>query len=308
MSDDAFTTGSDEPMSEDTAAQEPQDPMAEGGSEVVDDGGEDGDGGGKTRSFKDLSTGGRLVKVGGAVMAISTLFSWLEVGNDSFPNIAGIGTTTFGVGLTVFVLGLSLLLRTWSVTVTLGKALGALGITLVFISIVGTSSGELAVGAWIGLAGSGLAVLGAMMLAGKSDQRPALELDPKLTALGAALAIVASFWLDWMLNFGLYIFSGSDGTEPLHGLHPDVLFGVPIVILGGIILLSTIEIGTGPPVFFEGRRQVLMAICQVAGIAITVIAGANVVGMMMLGLFVFGSGPLLALAGGLLVTRSIRKA
>ncbi len=308
MNDDVSTTESDQPMSDNSAAEEPEEPMAGGESEPAAEKGENGGGPGKLGSFKNLLTGGMLVRVGGAIMAIAALFSWLEVGNDSFPNVAGVGTTTFGVGLTVFVLGLSLFLRPWSVAVTLGTTLGAIGITLVFISIVGTSGGELAIGAWIGLAGSGIALIGALQVAAKSDKKPTLDVRLMPVALGAALAVVASFWLDWMLNFGLYIFSGSESSEPLNGLHPDVLFGVPILILGGIVLLACTELTAIPLITSEGRRQVLLLVCQIAGIAITVIAGSNVVGMMLLGLFVFGSGPLVALVGGLLMIRSIREA
>ena len=42
------------------------------------------------------STGRMLVGLGGAVMALSTLFSWGELGADSFPNIAGVGTSGSG--------------------------------------------------------------------------------------------------------------------------------------------------------------------------------------------------------------------
>ncbi|WP_419849302.1 hypothetical protein [Candidatus Poriferisocius sp.] len=308
MSDDAFTTESDQPMSEDTAAEEPEEPMAQGSPEAADEDGGNGGGNGMLGPIEIPSTSRMLVGLGGAVMALSTLFSWVELGSDSFPNIAGVGTSTIGVGLVVFLVGLSFLLRSKSVAATLGMALGAFAITLIFIVVSGTDNDALGIGAWIGLAGTAVAVLGALLLAFESSDRPELEFVPMPAALGAALAVVASFWIDWMLSFGSYLWYGLDEEGPLNGLDPDVLFGVPILILGGIALVLIVELVTVPRMVFEGRRQVLLAICRTAGIAITVIAGANVAGMVMLGLFIFGSGPLVALVGGIMLTRSIREA
>ena len=51
-----------------------------------------------------------VVRVGAAIMVLSSLLSWVKVGGDSLPHVTGIGGTTLGTGLAVFVLGLSLLL------------------------------------------------------------------------------------------------------------------------------------------------------------------------------------------------------
>ena len=295
MNDDVPTTESDEPMSEDSAAEEPEEPMAVSAPEAPDDGGDDGGITGMLGSIEIPSTGRLLVGAGGAVMALSTLLSWLKVGQDSFPNIPGVGASTFGVGLAVFLVGLSLLLRCKSVAATLGMALGAFAITLIFIVLIGTDSGALGFGAWLGLAGAAVAVLGALQLAYESSDRPTLEFRPMPAALGAALAVVASFWLRWI-------------EGPLNGLDSDVLFGLPILILGGIALVLTVELMSVPRMVLEGRRQALLMIAQAAGVAITVIAGSNVLASTVLGNNAFGSAPLVALVGGIMITRSIREA
>ncbi len=307
MNDDVSTTESNDPMSRDTAAAEPEDPMAPSSPEPADEGGDDGGGAGMLGPIEIPSTSRLLVGLGGAVMALSTLFSWVELGSDSFPNIAGVGTSTIGIGFVVFLVGLSLMLRSKSVVATLGLALGAFAITLIFI-VTRTGSVTLGIGAWLGLAGTAVAVLGALLLAFESSDRTSLEFLPMPAALGAVLAVVASFWFDWIFSSGSYLLGGSDGEEPLNGLDPDVLFGFPILILGSIALVLMVELITVPRVVLEGRRQWLLTSCQAAGIAIAVIAGSNIVGMMMIGLFVFGSGPLVALVGGVMLTRSIKQA
>ena len=307
MNDDAFTTESDQPMSEDTAAEEPEEPMAQGSPEAADEDGGNGGGTGMLGPIEIPSTGRLLLVIGGAVMALSTLFSWGKVGVDSFPNWAGVGHTTSGVGLAVFLVGLSLLLRAKSVGTTLGLALGAFGAILVFIVSVGTDSDILGFGAWLGLASAAVAVVGALVLAFESDDRPTMEVNPMVAALGAVLAIVASFWLDWLVSTP-YVRDPNLVRPPLNGLDSEVLFGFPTLIAGGIALVLLVELISVPRMVMEGRRQALLLICQAAGIIITVVAGANVLGMTILGYYIFGSGPLVALVGGIMLTRSIKDA
>lgn len=306
MNDDVFTTGSDEAASEDTAAQEPEEPIAPSSPEAADESGDDGSGAGMLGPIEIPSSGRLLVVIGGAAMALSTLFSWVELGSDSFPNIAGVGTTTVGAGLAVFLVGLSLLLRSKSVAATLGMALGAFAITLIYIVL--SDRDFLAFGAWLGLAGTAVAVLGALLLAFESSDSPDLELSFTPAALGAALAVVASFWLDWILSLGSTFAGGFGDVGPLNGLDRDVLFGVPVLILAGVALVLVVELISVPRMALEGRRQLLLTICRTAGIAITVIAGSNVLGMLLLGLFAFGSGPLVALVGGVMLVCSIKEA
>ena len=234
-----------------------------------------------------------VVRVGAAIMVLSSLLSWLKVGGDSLPHVAGIGGTTLGTGLAVFVLGLSLLLRDWSIGVTLGTALGSFSVTVVFLSIVGTSSGQLDAGPWFGLVGTAVAVVGAVLMAVESVDQAKLEVSSPFPAgLGAVLAIVASFLLDWMAWPG-----------PLNGVDPDVSYGIPVLILASVALL--LIVGGYFELLTIGKLGSL--IIQVAGISVTVIAGANVLGGMIVGAFVFGSAPLVALAGGILLTGAVRE-
>ena len=122
------------------------------------------------------------------------------------------------------------------------------------------------------------------------------------------MAVVASFWLDWVLNSSALIADRRTGEEAFNGLHSDVLFGFPILILGGIVLVLLTELTSLQTSLAKGRQQWIYLIIQMAGVAIAVTAGSNVVGLMMLGVFAFGSGPLVALVGGVMITRSIKEA
>ena len=287
-------------MSEDTAAEEPEEPIAPISPEVADEGGDDGGGTGMLGPIEVPSMGRMLVGLGGAAMVLSTLFSWIEIGPDSFPNVTGIGSSTIGVGLAAFLVGLSLLVRAKSVAATLGMSLGAFAITLIFILIVGTDAPLLGLGAWIGLAGCSVAVLGSLISAYEQEDAPTLEIHPVAGALGAALAVVASFWLDWT--------SGEYDINPISGVDTDLKFGIPVLILGGIALVLIVDLLTVPRMVLEGRRQWLMTICRTAGIAIVVIAGSNVLAMAVYSYEYFGSAPIVAMVGGIMLTRSISKA
>ena len=309
MSDDVVTTRSDEAAAQDTAAQEPEEPIAPISPEAADAGGDDGGGNGMLGPIELPSTGRLLVGLGGAVMALSTLFSWVEIGADSFPNIAAVGDSTIGIGLTVFLVGLSLLLRHKSMAATLGLALGAFGATLTLIMVIGTDNPVLGFGAWLGLVAAAVAVLGALLLAYESDERPTMDFHPMAGALGAALAIAAPILLDWALAATYFLEGGNPRLgEVVNGLDSDILFGLPVLILGGIALVFIVELISVPRMVLEGRRQILLMITQTAGVAIVVIAGSNVLGSALLGFRSFGSGPLVALVGGILLTRSIKEA
>ncbi len=260
--------------------------------------GADGGGSGMLGPLEIPSTGRMLVGIGGAAMVLSALFSWIEIGSDSFPNVTGIGSSTIGVGLTVFLVGLSLLVRAKSVAASLGMSLGAFAINLIFILLVGTDAPLLGFGAWLGLAGCSVAVLGALISAYEQEEAPTLDIRPGAGALGAVLAVVASFWLDWT--------NADYGVAPLSGVDTDLKFGIPVLILGGIALVLIVDLLTVPRMVLEGRRQWLMAICQTAGIAIVVIAGSNVLAMTVFGYESFGSAPIVALVGGIMLTRSIK--
>lgn len=244
-----------------------------------------------------------VVKAGAAIMVLASLLSWLDTGIDGFPHITGIGTT-FGTGLAVFVLGLSLLLWDWPIGVTIGKALGALSVTAVFFSLVRPSSGYLGPGAWISLMGAGIALVGAVVVAVKSVDQAKLETTNLFRAgLGAVLAVLASVMFDWVPLTGLRLDSAGVDGAPLTGVDPDVSYGIPVLIFA---LVALILVAVANPDSSTNNRLVLLLI-QVAGVSIAVVAGANVLGNVTFGWSVFGSGPYVALAGGILLTSSVRE-
>ena len=289
---------------------DPEEPTADSTPEAADEGADNGGSTGMLGSIEIPLTGRLLVRMGGAVMALSALLSWLELNISGFPNVSGAGYTTRGVGLAVLLVGLTFLLRPGAVGVTLGMALGAFGATLIFIVLVGTGSGLLAAGAWVGLIGTAIALLGALLEVFESGDRPRLDFHPLPAALGAVLAVVASFWLDWVLNPSAWIGGLNDEWReaPFNGVDMGVLFGLPILILGGIALVFTVDLVSAPRKVLEGRRQALLLICQAAGVAIVVIAGSNALNGALFGYSAFGSGPLVALVGGIMLTRSIHHA
>lgn len=250
-----------------------------------------------------------VVKAGAAIMVLSSLLSWLDAGGDGFPHITGIGGSTIGVGLAVFVLGLSLLFRDWPIGVILGKALGVFSVTVVFVSIVDPNSGQLGAGPWVALLGAAVAGVGAVLVAVETLDQAELELaSPVPGGLGAGLAAIAAFWLDWVMwpLWGLYLGPDSESSyvePPLSGLDPEVPFGIPVLISASIALLLIVGVFVE---FLTNGKLVSLAI-QVAGVAITVIAGANVLGSIIVGWFLFGSAPVVALAGGILLTSAVRE-
>ena len=86
-------------------------------------------------------------------------------------------------------------------------------------------------------------------------------------------------------------------------MDPDVSYGIPVLILASVALL--LIVGGYFELLTIGKLGSL--IIQVAGISVTVIAGANVLGGMIAEAFVFGSAPLVALAGGILLTGAVRE-
>ena len=101
------------------------------------------------------------------------------------------------------------------------------------------------------------------------------------------------------LGFGTNVLD----TGPLSGVDPDVSYGIPVLILASVALL--LIVGGFLELLTLGKLGSL--IIQVAGISVSVIAGANVLSGVVGGLFVFGSGPFVALAGGILLTSAVRE-
>lgn len=271
-----------------------------------------------------------LVRLGGAVMGISVLLSWLELGPDSFPNISGIGESTSGSGLVFLVAGLFLLLRSSSFGVNMGLALGGLSIVLIFVVRTITTSNplepldidrnpDLGIGALVGIGGAALAVLGSGLDFHKSINRYSQKIELLPAATGAILAVVASFLLAWGITLDTAIQTNWSNNEfkqeILHGVNTDVITGIPIVILGVISLccvlaVITTAIGSG------FAKQLSIAICQMAGIAIALLAATDTLRQLLgfqlsspayglSGFVSLWSGPLVALVGGVVLARSI---
>ena len=155
-------------------------------------------------------------------------------------------------------------------------------------------------------------MVGAVLVAVESFDQSKLELaSPFPAGLGAVLAIVAAVWLDWVsLSFWSFYFGAGSATDvigdigPFNGLDPDVAYGIPVLIFAAVALLLIADVFRE---FLPSGKRLFSLVIQTAGIAITVIAGANVLGMMIAGLPAFGSAPLVALAGGILMTSAVRE-
>ncbi len=174
-----------------------------------------------------LATEGWLVRVAGSVMVVAALMSWVEMGVDAHPNVAGVGPATAGAGLVVMVVGLLLLLRRLGAAAAVGAALGAFTAALIFIVRAETisdarSSGEVGfapafwdvgVRAWLGLVASAGALLGALLhlVRAGTDSPRHLQLLPAST--GAILAVVAPVLLTW--GFGFLVSTDQRNGVPL---------------------------------------------------------------------------------------------
>ena len=238
-----------------------------------------------------------LTTLGAAVMVVAPLLSWRKAGGlDAFPNLAGAGWSSGGAGLMVLVVGAILLVRRPPAGLALGRALGAMLVSLVYVLLA--AEGTLAAGAWVGLVGSLLALLGIGMSLTDAANRPALKVGRAgATALGAALAAIGSFWLDWGLSW--------EGGTIVGGLSTDVISGFPVLILAATSLLTLLSLLD--PNASERAKSMAAFHIQYSGACITVVAIAAVLGAVMTGGTVT-SGPVVALVGAFLITRSVQPA
>lgn len=243
-----------------------------------------------------------LVLLGGAAMVLSGLLSWIEVGPDAFPNFAGIGAGGGGIGLVVVLIGLALLSRRPQLDTANGVALGAFLASLVaVITLVDEESGvAMGAGAWVAMVGSLVALAGVAFGTMDPSRRPSRLVTHKApAALGAALAVIASFWLDWSSGFS----AGMVGSFPLPGgLDSEVATGYPVLILGVLILL--LLLGLLSPTASAAMQARMAMNIRVFGIAMVVLAAGDIAGSLMTSSLT-GSGPVLTLIGALMVTRSV---
>ncbi len=245
-----------------------------------------------------------LVLLGACAMVLSALLSWIELAPDAFPNFAGIGVGGGGVGLIVLLAGIALLSGRPSVDTATGVALGAFLSSLVAVTLLVDESGGLAMGAgaWVAMVGSVLALAGVVFAAVDPSRRPARHVTHSAVAsLGAGLAAVASFWLDWPVG----PLSSSAGSPFTSGLDSDVRTGYAVLILGGLSLL--LLLGLRSPTTSPGTRATMAMYIRVAGIAICALAAAEIAGSLMSSVWT-GSGPVLALIGAVAIVRSVGSA
>ena len=158
-------------------------------------------------------------------------------------------------------------------------------------------------GAWVAMVGSAVALAGVTFGTIDPSRRPSRCVIHKAPAtLGAALAIIASFWLDWSSGFS----SGMVGAFPLPGgLDSDVATGYPVLILGVLTLLLLLGL-LSPTASAVMQARMAMNI-RVAGIAMVVLAAGDIAGSLMSSSLT-GSGPVLALIGALAIVRSVGSA
>ena len=256
-----------------------------------------------------------LVLVGAAAMVLSGLLSWIEVGSDAFPNFAGVGAGGGGVGLVVVLIGIALLSGRPHIDTANGVALGAFLASLVaVITLVDEAGGVgMGVGAWVAMVGSVVALAGVVFGTMDPARRPARSITHKGPAtLGAALAVIASFWLDWVAaSFsGGYASleaepSGAPAALIVGGLDGDIATGYPVLILGVLVLL--LLLGLLSPTASAAMQARMAMNIRVAGIAIVVLAAGDIAGSLM-GPGLTGSGPILALIGALSIVRSVGSA
>lgn len=245
-----------------------------------------------------------LVLLGAAAMVLSGLLSWIEVGPDAFPNFAGIGAGGGGVGLVVVLIGLALLSGRPALDTANGVALGAflasLVVVITLVDEVDADGVGMGAGAWVAMVGSLVALAGVAFGTMDPSRRPSRRVTHKAPAtLGAALAVIASFWLDWSSGFS----SGMVGSFPLPGgLDSDVATGYPVLILGVLILL--LLLGLLSPTASAAMQARMAMNIRMAGIAMVVLAAGDIAGTLMTSSLT-GSGPVLTLVGALMVTRSV---
>lgn len=263
--------------------------------------------------------GEQLVKLSGAAMALSALLSWAKFGPDAFPNIAGVGFTTVGAGFVVFVAGLYLLLQPLNSGIALGCSFGSFTSILIYVFVVNfeldkSQSGGLetvGLGAWVALASTSVACLGAIVIFTQKRQGQRHVIDIGTAATGIILALVGSLLLAWSYDVGAYL--GHANVKVTSGLDSDIVTGIPVLIFGIIAFLALLLLVTGVVGRWVGERKTL-EIVKMCGVAIMLLAGFHVVGGIMVSSLIFftgwllWSGPLAAFVGGVLLTNAVRPA
>ena len=251
-----------------------------------------------------------LIWLGGVAMVLAALLSWIEVAPEAFPNFAGVGAGGGGTGLAVLLVGLALLACRMQTRTVVGLTLGAFLASLIAVlNLVGEDDGTgMGAGAWVAMVGAAMALSGALILMTDSRNRP--KLGVKLLsapALGAVLAGIAAFALDWIVGFNDFLVSsGIDGGGSSGGIFIVSRMGIPILVLAALGLVSLL--GMASPTAPAGTKGALALVLQIAGVGIGVMAAASVAGSLLVPYIPVGSGPIVALAGSVLMVRSVKPA
>ena len=258
-----------------------------------------------------------VVRIGGIIMVVAALMNWRELASGSRAVLAGAGPFTGGAGLVVLAIGLSFLARPSRSGFVLGRALGGLVAVLIFIVRRKTTpwgAPDVAAGAWIALTGAAIAVFGSVLLLPDSDHGPKQRVEWVSALAGAISTVVGVLFLAWTGTAeGSALDSGFWPIEIWHdGLNADLITGYPILILGSaVLLLATLARAQGVD---AGGSQGFQIVCQVSGSVIAILAGMEVAATLMAGNIstnsgsrqLILSGPLVALAGGIVLARSVR--
>lgn len=258
-----------------------------------------------------------LVLVGACAMVLAGLLSWINAAPDAFPNYAGVGAGGGGVGLVVFLIGIALLSRRPQIDTANGVALGAFLASLITVITLfdATEAVGMGGGAWVAMIGSLLALVGVAFKAMDPSARPARHLERKTVAtLGGVLAIIASFWMDWIVptvyESGYFAPIDAEPSDAPYlvvrgGLDSDVATGYPVLVLSILVLL--LLLGLLSPTASSGMKAAMAMHIRLLGIAVVALAAGDLLGSL-LTTRPIGSGPILALIGGLMIARSVGSA
>ncbi len=251
-----------------------------------------------------------LIRLGGIAMVLAALLSWIEVAPKAFPNFAGVGAGGGGTGLIVLLVGLALLVRQMHTRMVVALALGTFLASLIAVlNLVGEDDGTgMGAGAWVAMVGAAMALAGASLSMTDADNRSKMRITLLLPpALGAVLAGVGSFALDWGIGLSdSGVSGGFDGATTGGGAFIVGRMGIPILVLAVIGLVSVL--GTASPTASDGAKGVLAQVLWIAAVGIGVMAAASVAGSLLTPFVAVGSGPIVALVGGILMARSVKPA
>ena len=297
---DEVVTGQEEQDSAEESASSDEAVTAAGSDEGVE----------RLITFAMPPTDRLLVWLGGIAMVLAAMLSWIEVAPEAFPNFAGVGAGGGGTGLIVLLVGLALLVRTMKARTVVALALGSFLASLIAVlNLVGEDDGiGMGAGAWVAMVGAAIALAGSSISMTDAKNRPNLRITVLAApALGAVLAGVASFALDWGVGLSdSFVTGGFDRAGTGGGTFIVGRMGIPILVLAVLGLVSLL--GTATPTASAGANRAFSLVLWIAGVGVGTMAAASVAGSLLTPYVAMGSGPIVALIGGVLMARSVKPA